>query len=257
MVKVTFAALAASSLAIATFAQAQVAGEMAFVACPIVQDTPTVPCWLAEYGGQTYYMGIQTDVSAEFSPPSLGHKVLVEGTVTDREICGARVIDPIKVSVMPELSPECNELRMAIVGVDLGFESPRAPGPSNGRLAFAGNPTPRPVAQPPFEPQTFVLQYDFDAMVSFRSPRAMTPALRYAQLSDAKKIELRAYRGATQLEDGTLLVESEGIAQRRAEQMATLFRRAGLDDVEYEIVASGGAIEGGPDVRRIEIIVHP
>ena len=33
--------------------------HIAFVACPIVQDTPSVPCWLDEYDGKTYYMGIQ------------------------------------------------------------------------------------------------------------------------------------------------------------------------------------------------------
>jgi hypothetical protein len=49
-----------------------------FVSCPIVQDTPTVPCWLSEYEGEQYYLGIQTDISADFDPPYLGHQVLVE-----------------------------------------------------------------------------------------------------------------------------------------------------------------------------------
>ena len=46
-----------------------------------MRDTKTVPCWLAEYDGELYYLGIQTDISAEFHPPYLGHKVLVEGRV--------------------------------------------------------------------------------------------------------------------------------------------------------------------------------
>ena len=29
-----------------------------FVACPVFQDTNTVPCWLAEYQGETYFLGI-------------------------------------------------------------------------------------------------------------------------------------------------------------------------------------------------------
>ena len=35
-----------------------------FVACPIVRDTATVPCWLAEYDGELYFLTLQSDVSA-------------------------------------------------------------------------------------------------------------------------------------------------------------------------------------------------
>ena len=60
-----------------------------FVSCPIVQDTATVPCWLSEYKGEQYYLGIQTDISADFDPPYLGHQALVEGIVSDEpRICG-------------------------------------------------------------------------------------------------------------------------------------------------------------------------
>ena len=50
-----------------------------FVACPIVRDTASVPCWLAEYDGELYFLTLQTDVSAPVTPPWLGHRVLVEG----------------------------------------------------------------------------------------------------------------------------------------------------------------------------------
>jgi hypothetical protein len=83
-----------------------------FVSCPIVRDTPTVPCWLAEYRGELYYLGIQTDVSAEFHPPLLGHKVLVEGTVKDGpRICGGIVLEPLKISpLLTELDGTCNTI---------------------------------------------------------------------------------------------------------------------------------------------------
>ena len=48
-----------------------------FVACPIVRDTATVPCWLAEYDGELYFLTLQSDVSAPVNPPWLGHRVLV------------------------------------------------------------------------------------------------------------------------------------------------------------------------------------
>ena len=53
-----------------------------FVACPIVQDTATVPCWTARSGGETYYLGIQSDIGGEWYPPQLNHQVLVEGKVS-------------------------------------------------------------------------------------------------------------------------------------------------------------------------------
>jgi hypothetical protein len=37
--------------------------QRSFVACPIVRDTKTVPCFLAEYDGELYYLGIQQDIN--------------------------------------------------------------------------------------------------------------------------------------------------------------------------------------------------
>jgi hypothetical protein len=229
--------------------------HLAFVACPIVQDTPSVPCWLTQDHGVTYYMGIQSDVSAPFNPPSLGHKVLVEGDATDKIICGAQVIEPITISIMPELSPECNELRVVREGVDLGFEPPRPPGPSGGRLAYDYAPPAKP--KPPFGPRTFTVRYAFEGMVNFQTPRVMAPALEYAQLSQATQIEVRGFRGATRLSDGTVLREHEGIARERADEIARMFRGAGLDQARFTVSASDEAVEGGPENRRVEITVRP
>src|SRR5262245_52564878 len=70
-----------------------------FVSCPVVQDTKTVPCWVSEYRGELYYLGIQSDISADFHPPYLGHKVLVEGILSgEPRICGGIVLKPVVVS---------------------------------------------------------------------------------------------------------------------------------------------------------------
>ena len=74
------AAIAGAVFAVQSAHAAQ-GNPLPFVTCAIVQDTPSVPCWIANYRGETYYLGIQSDVSAPFNPPSLGHKVLVEGSV--------------------------------------------------------------------------------------------------------------------------------------------------------------------------------
>src|SRR5215831_12325391 len=59
-----------------------------FVACPIVRDTRTQPCWLAEYDGELYYLGQQGGVANDFYPPQLGHLALVEGTLRTGRVCG-------------------------------------------------------------------------------------------------------------------------------------------------------------------------
>jgi hypothetical protein len=48
-----------------------------FVSCPIVRDTKTVPCFLAEYDGELYYLGIQQDITSEFHPPQLNLETAV------------------------------------------------------------------------------------------------------------------------------------------------------------------------------------
>jgi hypothetical protein len=251
------AALACASLA-AHSSQAAQGSPLPFVTCPIVQDTPSVPCWIANYRGETYYLGIQSDVSAPFNPPSLGHKVLVEGSVKKDapRICGGLVVDPVTVSVMPELSPECEDMRLVDPRYVLPFEPPRPPGPSTGKLAFS-YPAPPPPAQPPYKPMSFTVPYEFEGMVNFKTPRVLTPALKYAQLVKAKRIEIVGYRGETRLSDGTVLVEHEGIARARADEIASMLRGAGIDRAQYVINAEERPAPGGPEERRTVITVVP
>ncbi len=251
--------LAALSFALAA-GQAAQAGEqtLAFIGCPIVRDTSSVPCWLSEFRGQLYYLGIQTDVSADFNPPSLGHKVLVEGTIaaSGQEICGGLVLDPVKVSVLPELAPECNTLLMAEDRYELPFEAPRPPGPSAGRLAFTPPPPP-PLPKPPFPERTFVVPYDFDGTVTFQSPRFLTPALAYARHVGAKRVEITGYRAAVALSTGEVVNERERLGTLRAEQVARLLRGAGLTEPEYVVRGVDEPETGEPDLRRVQIRIIP
>ena len=231
--------------------------SLAFISCPIVRDTSSVPCWLTEHQGQLYYLGIQTDVSADFTPPSLGHKVLVEGTVSQQDdICGGQVLDPVTVSVLPELAPECNTLLMAEARYELPFAAPRPPGPSTGSLAFSPPPPP-PLPSPPFVEQTFTIHYPFEGTVNFQTPRTLTPALEYAKHIDAGRVEITGYRAAVRLADGELATEREGLATRRAEEIATLLRGAGLTDPEYLVTAQEEPEIGGAEMRRVTIRIMP
>ena len=115
-----------------------------FVSCPIVRDTASVPCWLSRaYDGELYYLTIQSDVTSPVTPPWLGHRVLVEGTVSaEPRICGGIVLKPVHPSVMPEPDASCNTMLPAEERYNLTFEPPRPPGPSKGRLAFDNAPPP-------------------------------------------------------------------------------------------------------------------
>jgi hypothetical protein len=232
-----------------------------FVACPIVRDTASVPCWLAEHDGELYFLTLQTDVSAPVTPPWLGHRVLVEGTIAQgrERLCGGIVHEPVVLSVLPELDAACNTpVLPAEDRYNLTFEPPRPPGPSAGRLAFAGGPAPAQPAEPPRE---FSLRYDFDGLVVFRHAGDLTAIFEAARARRAQRVTITGYRGSVLLSDGTTLTEQESLARRRAEQVAALLRGAGLTDVDYRVESRDepGAADGLDDaaLRRVTVVLAP
>jgi hypothetical protein len=208
-----------------------------FVSCPIVRDTASVPCWLAEYDGELYYLTIQSDVTSPVTPPWLGHRVLVEGAVSDEpRICGGVVLKPVHLSVMPEPDASCNTMLPAEERYNLTFEPPRPPGPSKGRLAFDNAPAPArpsPAALP--ASQEFVVPYDFDALVGFNHARVLTAMLEFARAVNAREIEIVGYRGAARLSNGQLMLEEADMGKRRAEQLAMLLQGANLKSPAYNV----------------------
>lgn len=234
------------------------AEELAFVACPIVKDTPSVPCWLAEYEGETYYMGVQSDVSAPFNPPWLGHKALVEGTPDPNgtRICGGIVLEPVKVSVMPEMAPECDTMLPAEPGYVLPFEPRRPPGPSSGRLAFTPPPPPPP-PEPPFEAKVFEIHFPFEGSVNFQTPGALREIQNYAEHIGAKRIEVTGFRAAVRLTDGEVLREREGLAAKRAGEVARMFE--GLIPTVRTVTATAREkpVVGDWHERKVTVVVSP
>ncbi len=232
-----------------------------FVACPIVRDTASVPCWLAEHDGELYFLTLQTDVSAPVTPPWLGHRVLVEGSVAAERprICGGIVLEPVVLSVLPELDAACNTpVLPAEERYNLTFEPPRPPGPSAGRLAFAGAAQP---PAPPEPPREFALRYDFDGLVVFRHAADLTAIFDAARARNARRITITGHRGTVLLSNGSTLTEQPGIARRRAEQLADLLRGAGLTDVAYDInwVEEPAPADGlnDPALRRATVELIP
>lgn len=207
-----------------------VGSHISFVSCPIIRDTRSVPCWLSDFRSDRYYLTIQSDVSAQVQPPYMGHKVLVEGVVSDApQICGGIVLSDLHLSVMPELDANCNQELPAEDRFVVDF-NPRPPGPSAGRLAFAAAPgTPRQAAPPAKGPQSININFDFDDGVSFRHPSALSSILNTARQIGARRMNIIGVRGAHRLTDGTLLQEAPNTGQRRAEEIAGLLKGAGLN----------------------------
>lgn len=255
-------ALLVTSLLVQSAIASAAGDPLNFVSCPIVRDTSSVPCWLAEYEGELYFLTIQSDVSAPVTPPWLGHRVLVEGVISaEPRICGGVVLKPVHLSVLPERDASCNVMLPAESKYDLTFEPPRPPGPSTGRLAFDTAPSaPRPPA-PVTGPRDFVIAYDFDGLVGFSHARVLTEILDYARAANAGAIEITGYRGAVRLSNGQTMMEDEAIGKRRAEQVAMLLRGANLTKPEYAVRSQDDtARASGSDdylTRRVVVTVRP
>lgn len=219
----------------AVFAQ-----QRSFVACPIVRDTKTVPCFLAEYEGETYYLTIQQDIQAELYPPQLLHEVLVEGTVAQGpRICGGIPLKPVKLSVLPELNLACN----MILPAEPGIEAPptrRPAGPSTRQAPVvpppAAGPPPQERLTGPFSEREFKITYDFDSAFLFsRDTRVVSQAATYANAAKAKSVEITAQRAASRLSTGRVLTENEAIAIQRAERVVDILRGLGTDPVSIKV----------------------
>ncbi len=259
LISKTFMSLAVASVANTLLAAPAPGERISFVSCPIVRDTATVPCWLSEYEGDSYYLTIQSDVSASVQPPLLGHQVLVEGIVTDAlAICGGIVLDEVRLTAMPELDANCNTMLPADDRYIIDF-NPRPPGPSAGRLAFDPPPGGSKEEPPPPEgPQEFDIYFDFDKGISFRHPRLLSEILTIAEKLQPSRLVVTGVRGAHLLSDGTLLREAPNTGRRRAEEVAGLLRDAGIA-VQGEVNWIDAVADGVDDwqSRRVTVRLLP
>jgi len=242
-----FAALAAAAVA---------AGQQRnFVACPIVRDTKTVPCFLAEYEGETYFLGIQQDITADFHPPQLKHEVLVEGRIAPRpRVCGGIPLDPLSISVIKEVNLSCNTLLPA----EPGIEAPpaaRGAGPASQPL-----PASATGEEPLSGPQQFTVLYAFnDDYLQYAGGRVVTRAAEYAKRIGASSVKVSGYRATTLLSNGERMVEKPGLAEKRAQYIATLLRGFGLAHVSagWKDEAEPGDGQNDASRRRVTILVAP
>jgi outer membrane protein OmpA-like peptidoglycan-associated protein len=225
--------------------------QLNFIACPIVRDTPTVPCFLAEYEGETYYLGIQQGITAEFHPPQLKHEVLVEGTVAPGpRVCGGIPLQPLSISVRPELNLACNTILPAEPGIEAP-PAPRGAGPSSHR--------PEPAARRPERTgvQEFTLLFAFeDTYVNYWANQVVTEAATYARRISAARVEVDGYRSAVNLSNGQRLEEPPELAEKRTRHVEKLLRGFGVENI---VAVAHPDIEADPSParRRVTIRVTP
>lgn len=243
-----------------TMALPALAQHVNFVSCPVVRDTKTVPCFLADYQGETYFLGIQQDITADFYPPQLLHEVLVEGTVANGpRVCGGIPLKPLHTSVLPELNRACNTILPAEPGIDAP-PAKRPAGPSTRQAPVSTAAVPPKKPQPPFLEREFVIRYDFDSDFLFaRNTRQLTDIAEYARVSQAHKIEVTGYRGSSLLSDGHTLIEKASVSRLRAERVAEVLKGLGTPASEVRWVSEPAGANGTTDFesRRVAVRVVP
>jgi hypothetical protein len=236
----------ALAIAATTFgsAQAQAQQALAFVTCPILRDTATVPCWLAEYKGELYYLVTQDGAAAEVSPPSLGHQALIEGTPTGQTLCGGKVLTNLHVSIRPDRSV-CDAILPATNGFQIAEES-KGSGPGNG------NPATAAAAAPPAErkgTQRFEVFYDFDGDTAGRNTAVIADAAAYSKANPKAEVHITGFRAAVKLTGGPVLTEEESIGIRRARELVDTLVTLGLER-GLLLVVDASVPELGDHTRR-------
>ena len=237
------------------FAPIALAQERSFIACPIVRDTKTVPCFLAEYQGELYYLGIQQDITVAFHPPQLKHEVLVEGRVSEGpRVCGGIPLAPLSISVLKEINLACNTLLPAEPGIDAP-PAARGAGPASYRLA---EPPPAPESLAGSQEFTVLFAFNDDS-VDFAAIAAVHRAAGYAVKIGASAAKVTGYRATTLLSNGQRLVEKTGLAEKRAQDIATLLRGSGVTAVSADWKKEAEPGDGKKDAerRRVTIAVIP
>ena len=109
-------------------------------------------------------------------------------------------------------------------------------------------------------PQEFTVLYSFnDDYLEFAANQVVTEAAAYAKRIGASNVKVAGYRATSVLSNGDRLVEKAGLAEKRAQNIATLLRGLGVSRV---VVESKNEPEPGdgltdPSRRRVTILVMP
>jgi len=185
----------------------------------------------------------------------LKHEVLVEGRVAEGpRVCGGIPLQPVSISVLKEVNLACDTLLPSEPGLEAPPAS-RPAGPSSHRSeAVSGQ------SKPLTGRQEFTALYSFnDDYLEYRANLAVTEAAAYAKRINASSVKVSGYRATTLLSNGNRLIEKAGLAEKRAQNIATLLRGLGISNVMVEWKAEPEPADGqtDPSHRRVTIVVTP
>jgi len=263
-------AFAVTALLMGTLLDASIvqAKHIAFIGCPIMRDMQarSLPCWLARDGDKLYYLGLQSDTipPVPFYPPQLLHKVLVEAEIADGpSVCGGIATTAVRASVMPELSPECDEIlpqgevvAPPAVKASAPFRQGMRlailpPGTSKRQYAF---PTP-PRPQPPFQAKTFAIDFFFgEDFIYLDDGFAIAQAVGYFNAIKGSRITMEIPRDKVKLSSGATIEEDVGVVRRRTERIRGILQEWGVSGDKIVAVEPKRASSGQ---RLLKLIVSP
>lgn len=210
--------------------------HVSFVTCPIFRDAAR-QCWLAEYGGELYYIGRFGMGPA----PQLLHKVLVEGTIADEpRSCGGTVLEPIYISTLPEIDYSCNTVLPD--NGDRPSELTLMDMPPE-RLSLIGQEL--PVPQPPYIDRKYVLDFEFNnTFLHQLMQREVETAAKYAIAGGASRITVTGYTASSKLDTGEMLTERDTIAEERARLVGEALIALGVKDRIVKVAWESKPIAG-------------
>ena len=98
-----------------------------------------------------------------------------------------------------------------------------------------------------------------DDYLEFGGNRMVTEAAAYAKQSGATNVKVAGYRATTLLSNGQRLTEKPGLAEKRAQNIATVLRGLGVASVTVDARTEAEPGDGRADAsrRRVSIVVTP
>lgn len=246
---------------------------VSFVTCPIIRDTPELPCWMARKNGTLLYLGIQEGrkFQSEWYQPQLKHKALVEGYISAKpKVCGGLPLEKMHVSDLPEVSLECNEWLPR-----QGYVSPKGrpvgPDPANipgAQMVVRGPPA---GGKPLFTdadvaaraPKRFDILYNFDSdlLVYPQEHHVVGQIQAYAHAIKAGKVRVTAHRGVALLDNGQVLPETQAVIGWRRDKVVKALEAyaipAGTISAEVRTEPEPAKGEGDYQTRRVTVEVLP
>ena len=98
-----------------------------------------------------------------------------------------------------------------------------------------------------------------DDYLEYAANQVVTEAAAYAKRIGASNVKVSGYRATSLLSNGHRLVEKAGLAEKRAQNIATLLRGLGVSHVmvEWTNEPEPGDGQTDPSRRRVTIVVTP